>query len=288
MNTAALTLATMLAFAANSLLCRMALAQTGIDAVSFTTLRLLSGALMLAVLLHLRADRLTPANQSSMGGNWPSALALFVYAAGFSWAYGGLSAGTGALLLFGAVQATMIAAGWWEGECLRLRQWLGLLLALAGLTAMMLPGLSAPPLGSAALMLAAGVAWGFYTLRARGLADPTAATAGNFLRASAISTGLSMVMLAGLSLDAWGVLYALLSGALASGLGYALWYAVVPRLTVTRAASVQLSVPVLAALLGAWLLREAITVRLALSAVVVLGGIALVLSQTRRNPAKPV
>lgn len=279
-----LTLFAMLSFAGNSVLCRLALRQTSIDAASFTAIRLLSGALMLSLLVHFRRRAATAGGQGGnhgIGGNWPSACALFAYAGGFSFAYLSLPTGTGALLLFGAVQATMILAGLWSGERLAARQASGLLLALAGLVAIMLPGLSAPPLGGALLMLSAGIAWGIYSLRGRGVADPAGATAGNFLRAAPLSVLLSAALLAQQRLDGWGILDAVLSGAIASGIGYAVWYAALRGLTATRAASVQLSVPVLAALAGVLFLHEPITLRLLLASVAILGGIALVVFDRR-------
>ena len=276
-----LTLVTMLCFAGNSVLCRLALRQTAIDAASFTSVRLVSGALMLAFLIYAR-QRLQP-NASTVsghtalpGGNWISALALFVYAAALSFSYSDLSTGIGALLLFGAVQATMILTGLWFGERLSGRQTVGMLVALTGVVALLLPGLDAPPLGSAVLMLASGAAWGVYSLRGRGVGDPTRDTAGNFLRAAGLSVLLSGLFLDRLQFDAKGVLFALLSGAVTSGIGYALWYAVLPELTRTRAATVQLSVPVLAALAGAVFVQEPITLQFVLTSLAVLGGIAMV------------
>ena len=270
-----LTAIAMLAFAGNSLLCRAALDHTRIDAASFTTIRLLSGALVLWMVVRLRAPTLTGA------GNWLSAFALFAYAAGFSFAYIGLPAATGALLLFGAVQATMVGHGLWRGERLAWLQWLGLILALAGLVALMLPGLAAPPLHSATLMLLAGVAWGFYSLRGKGAGDPTQVTAGNFLRAVPFALALSLSMLSGAVLDPSGVGYAVASGALTSGLGYAIWYTALPALKSTHAATVQLGVPVIAALGGVAFLGEAISVRLLLASVAIVGGIALVVVRDR-------
>lgn len=270
-----LTAIAMLAFAGNSLLCRAALDHTRIDAASFTTIRLLSGALVLWMVVRLRAPTLTGA------GNWLSAFALFAYAAGFSFAYIGLPAATGALLLFGAVQATMVGHGLWRGERLAWLQWLGLILALAGLVALMLPGLAAPPLHSATLMLLAGVAWGFYSLRGKGAGDPTQVTAGNFLRAVPFALALSLSMLSGAALDPSGVGYAVASGALTSGLGYAIWYTALPALKSTHAATVQLGVPVIAALGGVAFLGEAISVRLLLASVAIVGGIALVVVRDR-------
>jgi drug/metabolite transporter (DMT)-like permease len=266
-----LTLLAMTAFAANSVLCRLALKHSTIDAASFTAIRLVSGALVLWLLIRFRRG------SNQVGGNWISAFALFAYAAAFSFAYVTLPTGTGALLLFGAVQATMILAGLRAGERFSWGQISGLALALAGLVAIMLPGLSAPPLGGALLMLAAGIAWGGYSLRGRGVPDPAAATAGNFLRAAPMGLALGMLLLPSLRLDDRGALLAVLSGALASGLGYAIWYAALRGLNATRAATVQLSVPVIAALGGIVFLGEPITLRLTLASVTILGGIALVL-----------
>lgn len=268
----------MLCFAGNSVLCRLALRQTGIDAASFTSFRLLSGALMLALLAvgrHL-FQRNQAVTIAVWGGNWMSALALFVYASAFSFSYANLSTGIGALLLFGAVQATMILTGLWRGERLNRPQTAGLIMALAGVVAILSPGLNAPPLTSAMLMLASGVAWGVYSLRGRGVADPTVDTAGNFLRATLMAVAVSALFFMHQHLDLQGVLYAVLSGAITSGLGYAMWYAVLPKLSRTRAAAVQLSVPVLAALAGALFVNEPITLSLLLTSTVVLGGIALV------------
>ncbi len=266
-----LTALAMIAFAANSLLCRIALRETDIDAASFTTVRLAAGALALWLLVRLRGGG------TARDGSWLSALALFAYAAGFSYAYLTLPAAVGALLLFGAVQATMIGYGLARGERFNRRQALGLALASGGLVGLLLPGLSAPPLAGAALMVAAGIAWGVYSLRGRGGRNPTAITAGNFVRALPFAAALSLAMWSRASVDPAGVGYAVASGALASGLGYAIWYTALPGLRATSAATVQLSVPVIAALGGALLLGEAITPRLVLAALAVLGGIALVI-----------
>lgn len=278
-RTLLLTALAMLAFAGNSLLCRLALRDTVIDAASFTGVRLLAGALILWLLLRLGSGR------GRAGGSWSGAVALFVYAAGFSFAYLQLDAGVGALLLFGAVQLGMLLYGLWRGE--RLGPWasLGLLLALAGLVALLLPGANAPAPGSAALMLLAGLAWAVYSLLGRGSADPLAATAGNFLRAVPLALLLGLLLLAQSEPDPQGLAYALLSGALTSGLGYAVWYSALRGLGALQAATVQLSVPILAALAGALLLGEALTLRLSLAGLAVLGGIALVLSAERVAPA---
>jgi drug/metabolite transporter (DMT)-like permease len=271
-----LVLLALAAFAGNSLLCRAALARTQIDAASFTTLRMLSGALMLWLLVRLRA-RPQPGS-----GNWRSALALFAYAVGFSFSYRHLPAAAGALILFGAVQTTMIGYGLWRGERLQVSQLIGLLLAGAGLVGLLLPGLSAPPLAAAMLMLGAGVAWGVYSLRGKGGGDPLKVTAGNFMRAAPMALLLSLLLLADARFDAEGYAYALLSGALASGVGYAIWYTALPLLKSTTAATVQLSVPVIAALGGILFLGEALTLRLLAASLAILGGIALVLLTPRR------
>lgn len=270
---AALVAAAMIAFAGNSLLCRAALRHTAIDAASFTTIRIVSGALVLWLLVRLRGARLA--------GSWLSAGALFVYAAGFSFAYLSLPAGTGALLLFGAVQATMIGYGIWSGERLRALQLLGLALAFAGLVGLLLPGLSAPPLQGALLMLGAGVAWGVYSLRGKGAGDPTGATAGNFCRAAPFAVLLSLLLAGEARLDHAGAGYAAASGALTSGIGYAVWYAVLPALRATTASTLQLSVPVIATLGGILFLGEPLTLRIVLAAIAILGGIALVILKRR-------
>jgi len=275
-----LTLLALIAFAANSILCRLAFERSDIDAASFTSIRLLSGALMLWLIVVLRNGT------RGIGGSWRSAAALFAYAAAFSFAYVSLPTGVGALLLFGAVQATMILAGLRAGERLNVRQTTGLALALGGLGYLMLPGLSAPPLGGSLLMLAAGIAWGVYSLRGRGTADPIGATAGNFLRAAPLGIGLSAAALPWLQVDAVGAGYAVLSGALASGAGYAVWYAALRGLAATHAATVQLSVPVIAAAGGTLLLDEPVTLRLAFASVAILGGIALVVLE-RASTSEP-
>lgn len=272
-----LTLAAMIAFAGNSLLCRLALKQTSIDAASFTFIRIFSGAVALWLIVKMRKAKLRDT------GNWPSALALFTYAAAFSFAYVTLSAGTGALLLFGAVQATMIFWGMRRGERLRARQFAGLALALSGLVALLFPGLSAPPPAGSILMLGAGVAWGIYSLRGKTAGDPVSATAGNFLRAVPFAAILGICLLPLAHLDRAGVGYAVLSGAIASGLGYVIWYAALPGLKAASAATVQLSVPVLAALGGILLLAEPLTLRFLFASIAVLGGIALVVMNPFRR-----
>lgn len=264
-----LTLLAMLAFAGNSILCRLALRATPIDAATFTSIRIVSGAIMLGLITQIKGGGL------KAEGNWPSALALFVYAAGFSFAYIQLSAGTGALLLFGAVQITMMGYGFWTGERLRKQQIAGFILALVGLVIFLLPGLSAPPLLSSGLMMAAGVAWGIYSLRGKTASNPMGMTAGNFLRAVPFTVGLSLSMISATSLTLAGCLYAVAAGAVTSGLGYTIWYTALNDLTATSAATVQLSVPVIATAGGILFLGENLTLRLFIASCAILGGIAL-------------
>ena len=266
-----LTSLTMTAFAGNSLLCRLALRDTTIDPASFTGMRLLSGAVVLCLVVRARRSAQPGA------GSWWSAVALFAYAACFSYAYLSLAAATGALLLFSAVQATMIGYGLWSGERLSWIKTSGVVLALLGLLVLFLPGISTPPVWGALLMVISGVAWGIYSLRGRGAGDPTQVTAGNFLRGLLLVIPLCLVFQDRLQWDVMGVMYAVASGALASGVGYALWYAVLPSLQATTAATVQLSVPVIAALGGVVFLGELLTLQLVLASMAILGGIGLVI-----------
>ena len=284
----------MIAFASNSLLCRLALKHTTIDAATFTFIRILSGAVALWLILEIRtrlrtertASRLFEGSSGSLrvtrhsslkSGNWPSALALFVYAAAFSFAYVGLPAGTGALLLFAAVQATMILWGFHKGERLDLIQVFGLVIALAGLVLLVFPSLSAPPLIGSMLMLSAGVAWGIYSVRGKVAGDAIAVTTGNFVRAVLFVAAGSLALISHAHVDVAGIGYAIISGAITSGLGYVIWYSALSGLRATSAATVQLSVPVLAAAGGILLLGEPITLRYVFASVAVLGGIALVI-----------
>ncbi|MFV0672997.1 DMT family transporter [Variovorax sp. tm] len=290
LRTILLTAIAMLAFAANSLLCRLALQRGGIDPASFGSVRLLAGSLMLGLLVRLRAQ---PAASSGppVRADWLAAVMLFGYVAFFSFAYLSLSAGTGALILFGAVQLTMFGAGLRSGsERFGAPGWFGFSMAVGGLVYLVSPGIAAPPPLGALLMAAAGVAWGVYSLRGRSVADPLAATARNFTRALPLALALSLVSAveahADVHADAMGLVLAVASGALTSGLGYAVWYAVLGRLGAMRAATVQLSVPLLAAFGGVLFLSEAITPRLAVASIAILGGIALVLGQKARS-ARP-
>ncbi len=270
-NIAVFTAIAILAFAGNSLLCRLALKTTSIDAATFTSVRLISAAVALWLLLRFR-DQTT-----SGASSWPSAFALFAYAAGFSFAYINLTAATGALLLFGSVQLSMISYGLWRGERMSVLQIVGLACAFGGLIALVFPGLAAPPLLNSIMMIGAGCAWGIYSLRGRGTGDPTMTTAGNFLRTVPITLVLSMFWFSYAMIDGRGVLNAIASGAITSGIGYAVWYKVLPFLKATHAATVQLSVPVIAAAGGMFLLGEPLTLRFIFSSIAILSGIALVI-----------
>ena len=289
----------MIAFASNSLLCRLALKHATIDAATFTFIRILSGAVALWLILELRTRLRTEKTTSLLydgasgsprvtrhlplkSGNWLSALALFVYAAAFSFAYVDLSVGTGALLLFGAVQASMIIWGFRKGERLDAIQVVGFVAAVIGLVVLVFPGLSAPPLIGSIVMLTAGVAWGVYSLRGKGVQNPASITAGNFVRAVPFSAVVWIIFIPWTHVDSAGVSYAVISGAIASGLGYVIWYSVLPSLKAATAATVQLSVPVLAAAGGILLLGEPLTLRYLLGSVATLGGIALVVLEKNR------
>ncbi|CAJ0820418.1 hypothetical protein LMG18101_04274 [Ralstonia flaminis] len=282
LRTVVLTSITMVAFASNSLLCRLALQHASIDAASFSSIRLVSGALMLAILARFNAGRAPKART-----DWTAAAMLFTYVAFFSFAYLTLSAGTGALILFGAVQLTMLGAGLRAGERFEPLGWAGFALALGGLIYLVSPGVTAPtPLG-AALMTVAGVAWGVYSLRGRGLDNPLGATAGNFLRAAPMALALSAVLVSRAHASPVGIALALASGAVTSGIGYVIWYAALKGLSAIRAAAVQLSVPPIAAFGAVLFLAEPLTPRLAAASAAILGGIALVLaSRTQRKRAE--
>ena len=271
-----LTSAAMAAFAANSLLCRLALGRGDMDPASFTLVRLGAAVLTLCAIVALRRTT------GPLRGTWRGAVALFAYAAAFSWAYVALPASTGALLRVGAVQGTMVMAGRLRGERLARMQWTGFLVALGGLIVLLLPGASAPPIPGALLMLAAGAAWGVYSLMGRDAVDPLPETAGNFLRAFPMAVAaFALAAMTGAHQTLDGLFYAVLSGAVASGVGYTIWYAVLPALSSVQAASVQLSVPVLTALAGTLVLGEGLSFRLTVSSVATLGGIALVIRGRR-------
>jgi drug/metabolite transporter (DMT)-like permease len=270
-----LTVLALIAFAANSVFCRLALAEPIIDPANYTAVRLITGALTLWLIAAFRRASFS----AKSSGSWISAAMLFLYALAFSFAYISLSAGTGALILFAAVQITMIAVGLYSGERPVLSEWLGLLIAIAGLIYLVSPGIAAPSAVGSFLMAVAGVAWGSYSLRGRGVSDPIAATADNFIRTVPLAIGAVLAWLPTLTLTPMGFLWAALSGSITSGVGYVIWYAALRGLTATRAAIVQLAVPVLAAVGGVVVLSEAITLRLIISAVVILGGVGLALSR---------
>lgn len=278
MRIAALTILALCAFAANSLFCRLALADADIDAAGFTAVRLVSGAVLLGLMSHLRKGSV-PAGRS---GSWVSGGMLFIYAICFSFAYLSLSAGTGALILFAAVQMTMISSAVFNGERLFPVQWLGIFLAMAGLTYLVFPGLSAPDPAGAVLMAAAGIAWGVYSLRGRSGGDPLSATVGNFIRSVPMVLFAALFLRTDLHFSSSGVLWAVASGAVASGLGYVIWYAALKGLSAARAATVQLSVPVLAAAGGVLFLSEPLSIRLVFAAAAILGGLAMVIAGRER------
>jgi drug/metabolite transporter (DMT)-like permease len=271
LRTAAYTALALLAFAGNSILCRLALSREAIDPASFSSIRLAAGALTLAFLVRWTHGAPRP----QPGPPWTSAVALFLYAVPFSFAYVSLDVGVGALLLFGAVQLTMILAAVWRGDRPGRIQWLGLALASGGLLYLVLPGLTAPPAAGAALMLLAGMAWGIYSLRGGDATDPLRETAVNFARAVPLALVVSLLAFAELHIERSGFVLAVASGAIASGLGYVLWYQALRGLSAVTASIVQLSVPVLAAVGGIILLDERVTSRLLLAAVLVLGGVGL-------------
>ncbi len=276
-----LTAVAMLAFAANSLLCRLALGAGSIDAATFTSVRIVSGAAALGLIMLPRRGGSRPA------ADWRAVIALFGYMAFFSFAYLSLSAGTGALILFGAVQLTMFIFALRAGEHFTLLSWAGLGMAIVGLIYLVSPGVTAPDPFGAVLMAIAGIAWGFYSLRGRGAVDPLAASAGNFIYSVLLAVILSLFFWRDFSASSTGLALAVASGALASGCGYVIWYAALPGLTATRAATVQLSVPVIAAFGGVVLLSETVTPRLLIASAVTLGGVAIVLTQRAAKASRP-
>lgn len=260
----------LVAFAFNSILCRMALRTGEADAAGFTAVRLVSGAVALIVLSYFFSE-----SKSMKRGNWFSAFFLFAYAICFSFAYIGLTAATGALILFSSVQFTMIAVALFRGERPTAVEWIGLLIALGGLVFLLLPGLTSPPPLQSALMAAAGMSWGFYTLRGKGTSDALGDTTGNFTRAVPMIVIAAIPFLSQIHLSTRGIVFAILSGAVTSGAGYAVWYAALKHHTATRAAVLQLSVPVITAFAGVLLLSEVMTQHLLIAAAFILGGIGL-------------
>jgi drug/metabolite transporter (DMT)-like permease len=278
MTAALLTVLALIAFAANSIFARLALGEPRIDPASYTAVRLLTGAVTLWLIARSwRVDASTPAD-----GNWTSAAMLFLYAATFSFAYISLTTGTGALILFAAVQITMIAVGLYAGERPSVLHWLGLLIAVTGLIYLVSPGVTAPSAGGSLLMGAAGVAWGVYSLLGRSVTNPVQITAGNFLRAVPLALVVLLIWSTSIAITAQGILWAALSGSITSAVGYVLWYAALPRLAATLAATVQLSVPALAALGGGVFLSERITLRLILSGALILTGVGLAICSRKK------
>jgi drug/metabolite transporter (DMT)-like permease len=271
-----LTLISLLAFAANSLITRFALEETTIDEASFIMIRVVSGALFLSVYSIIKKEK-----APHKSGSWLAAIALFIYAASFTYGYGLIAAGTGALLLFGSVQITMSIVGYREGERLNKIQLAGFMLALLGLVILMLPGITAPSLIGAALMCIAGIAWSVYTLQGRGSSHPATTTAGNFIKTAPMVIILWLVVSYStnnaLNFSNMGVTYALLSGIVTSGMGYIIWYSILPQLKATQAAIVQLSVPLIVTIAGVLLLNEVVTLRIFIASLAILLGTLLVL-----------
>jgi len=274
----------LVAFAFNSILCRLALRGGEIDAAGFTAVRLLSGAVTLSIisyLVHRRTAKAVTDGRLAVSGRWQSATLLFTYAICFSLAYLGIPAGAGALVLFGSVQLTMVTLAIVNGERPRPIEWIGLFTALGGLVYLVLPGMAAPPLSSSLLMAAAGAAWGIYSHRGKTGGDPLANTTGSFIRTLPFAAIAVVIFLPNIHLSARGVAIAVLSGAVASGIGYTVWFAAIKYHTSTRAAVLQLAVPVIAAVFGIVLLGETATPRTVFAASLILGGIGLTITGSR-------
>jgi len=267
-----LTALAMIAFASNSIICRLALGNELIDPASFSTIRLVSGAVTLYIIIRLKRT-----TKQRHPGSWISAAMLFLYAIAFSFAYVSLNAGIGALILFGSVQITMIFVGIATGERPHILNWSGFFVALAGLIYLVLPGIEAPSFLGASLMTTAGVSWGVYSLRGMAISNPAAVTADNFLRSAPMAILASLCYIINLNVSAKGFLLALISGAVTSGVGYVIWYAALKNLSATRAATVQLLVPIIAAIGGVLLLSEQISFRLFLAGILIIGGVGLTL-----------
>ncbi|MGR5192300.1 DMT family transporter [Vibrio rotiferianus] len=284
MSTFILTAIAMLAFAANSLFCRMALAEGLIDAGSFTLIRLLSGTITLVFILLVR-------------GNWRSqqpttkfsifaGLALFGYAALFSFAYINLATGTGALLLFGAVQLTLLAIYWGQGQQFKQLELIGIVISLFGFAWLMLPSATRPDTWSAVLMVVSGFCWAGFTALGKQAPTPSSGITWGFISASVVALLLSPLLLGSASLTNKGIMLAIASGTVASGLGYILWYQVMKKLSLLQAAVSQLSVPVIALLLGTTFLEEELTLHSLITGAIVLGGITLVFLSRSQNASK--
>ncbi len=268
--TGGLTTIALIAFAGNSILCRLALGESAMDPVGYTAVRLISGAVTLWMICAFIGSK-----SPQYAGSWTGAAMLFVYAATFSFAYVSLSTGSGALILFASVQITMLGVGLYLGERPAMLEWLGSLIALGGLAYLVSPGISAPTPGGALMMAIAGVAWGLYSIKGRGAENPVLATSGNFTRTVPFALLLVLVFLPGLSISSTGLLWAVVSGSITSGMGYVIWYTALRNLSGARASTVQLLVPVIAALGGVVFLAEEVTWRLSMAAVVILSGVGL-------------
>jgi drug/metabolite transporter (DMT)-like permease len=264
----------MISFSANSILCRLALSSYLIDAASFTLVRLVSGAIALIGIHYLYTKQLM------LGGSWREALMLFIYVASFSLAYANISASNGALILFGTVQVTMVLHGLLRGERLYWTQWIGFFIALIGLFCLLSPGITAPSLVSSCLMIIAGIAWGHYSLFGRGSVNPIRDTAGNFILSIPFAVMFYVISIKNnIQLINLGTIYAFVSGAITSGVGYAMWYAALPYLSTIQSSSVQLSVPIITAVAGALFMSETLSTRLFLTSIMILGGITMVLTK---------
>lgn len=272
LKTIVLTSLALIAFAANSVLCRLALGNEAIDAASFTIIRLLSGTTVLLLIVATTRNSAADATK----GSWGASFMLFLYAATFSYAYISLDTGTGALIMFGSVQITMILLSLISGARLHLTEWAGVAMAFTGFVYLILPGVTTPSTTGFALMTVSGIAWGIYTLKGRGSKNPLLDTAYNFLRTTPLVIILAIIAMNTLNYSTGGIVLALLSGGITSGIGYTIWYIALRGLTSTQAAVLQLSVPLIAALGGVIFVSEAITFRLMISATLVLGGILMV------------
>jgi drug/metabolite transporter (DMT)-like permease len=274
----------LIAFAANSVLCRLALGEKTIDAAGFTSVRLLSGALVLFCILKFSNKK----NGSSTKGSWSAAFMLFLYAVTFSFAYLTLNTGTGALILFGSVQITMILRSLFSGNRLLPIEWMGVIVAFSGIVYLVLPGVTAPSFTGFSLMASAGIAWGLYTLKGRGSANPLSDTTYNFLRSVPFMIVLGMFFFQNVHISREGVILAAISGGITSGIGYTLWYIALRGLSATQAAVVQLLVPVIAGFGGIVFISEPISLRLALSTLLTLGGILMVILGRNAKNSKSI
>ena len=261
----------MIAFAANSVLCRMALNEEGIDPASFTSIRLISGATILLLLVY--ASKARP--KSSSKGSWASAAILFIYAVTFSFAYVSLDAGTGALIVFATVQITMITSALFQGKKMKSSEWIGVILAFGGFVYLVLPGVTAPSLSGLLLMILSGMAWGIYSLRGKSSSRPLDDNAFNFLRAIPFVIVLLLFSIDKIQTTPQGITLAIVSGAITSGIGYTIWYMALKGLSAIHASIVQLIVPVIAAIGGVLFLSEIISLRLVVASILILGGISI-------------